>query len=316
MMGREVAVAGWRRQGGSPHFGECFPPGRRLARPLSGLAAGILYASTGVDTRAAITQAILGPYPDGRDSSWHTAGGEELLRANNDPFNIAMQIARCFPGVNFSWDNDGPPGEVSVAFMLNLQPSGEETWGKPSSPAHDITLTNLQRAVLTISRSAAGTRAELAAAAAQSRASMRFYQWLSVIIGATTTILVSIKSMSNGTAGDRGYFVGIFAVVFSALGTAIASINSFEGPNDAYVRSERGLLQVRQLHLELALQVAQEQDLCRGFDPNKADEPRARRMADLSVRLKELVASSGSSGNVPSTTGGAGSSGSSSSASH
>lgn len=272
---------------------------------LCGLGASTLFALGGTEIRSLMTPAIFRPYPDGRDSSWHTAGGEERVRASNEHFNIALQISRCFPGINLAWGNEGPPAKVSVAFMLNMQPNGEEIWTNADTQASDVELTNWHRAVLTISRSAIATRTELAASAAQSRSTMLLYQWLIVIVGALTTVLVSIKSMSNGEeSNNRGYFlVGILAVVFSAIGTALASINSFVGPNDAYVRSERALLQVRQLHLELALQVAQEKDVCHSFDPDKTDDPRGKQLTDLSTRLKEVVASSGFSSNSSSAAG-------------
>ena len=273
---------------------------------LCGFIAVALLVSAGPTTRALVSQAFLGPYPDGRHASWHTPSGEEIIRAGTVHFNIALQISHCFPGLDFSKGIDGLPGKAVIAFMLNMQPNGEERWGDNTGLGPDIVPTNLQRTVLTISRAATAERGELAASAAESRRTMLLYQWLIVIVGAMTTILVSIKAMSNATTDNRTYFViGILAVVFSAVGTGLASINSFTGPSEAYIRAERGLLQARQLHQELELQAAQETDLCRDFDPDKTDDPRAKRLADFSGRLKELVASSGVGASVSSATSGA-----------
>lgn len=305
---------------------------------LAGIVAGTVWLASSKETRAAIEQALFGPYPDGRDPSWHTPAADELLRANTEHYLIALTVSRCFKGVKFYWGNEGPPTWLVTTFMLNMQPNGELIFGGdmltpaeaspgktplPDDPANnpaagkfptaysspsrmpppDVQLTNLQRSILNISREASLARAEFAGSASNSRSDMLFYQWMIVIVGALTTILVSIKSMSNGTEHGRAYFiVGILAVVFSACGTALASMNSFLSPNDNYVRSERALLQVRQLHWELAQIVAQNTDLCVGYDPTKADDPRGKQLTDLSTRLKELIASSGVSGNASSGT--------------
>src|SRR5579863_443903 len=251
---------------------------------IFGLTVAFVLVFSSADTRLQIKQALQGPYLDGRDATWHTAGGSELIRANNDHFNIALQFASCFPNVNFAWGSDGPPASVSVALMLGLMPSGEESWSSPTDDMPILKLTNFHREVLSMSRSLAALRTELAESAARSRANMVLLQISSIIIGAVTTILVSLKAMSDGTTQYKGVFfaIGIFAIVFSAIGTAVAGMNSFLSPTDSYNRSERSLQQARQMQNDLEFFVGQQgnDQLCRDFDYTSSADTRNKWLSD------------------------------------
>jgi hypothetical protein len=98
--------------------------------------------------------------------------------------------------------------------------------------------------------------------------------------------------------------------VFSAASTAVSSMNSFLAPTDAAVRSERTLNQLRALHTELVMQVAEDKDICKEFNPDSTDDVRAKKMAAISARLKDLLASAtGLTGGSASGPGGSSSSG-------
>jgi hypothetical protein len=261
----------------------------------------MLFALLSPETRSNVVGIIKGPYPDGRDSAWHTPAGEELIRATTDHFIIAIPLSKCFKGVDLSLNgSDQIAGQVSLAFLLGLQPNGEQSWGTSPSSAPDIQLNNYQRTILYISQSISRARGELASSAAQNQSSMISYQFLIIILGAMTTILVSIKSMSQGNT--KPYFViGILAVVFSASGTAMSSINSFVGPSEAYVRSERALLQLRQLHMDLELLIAEDKNVCKEFDAESLNDTRAKKIADIAGRLKEIVGQTGIASNASSS---------------
>jgi len=247
---------------------------------------------------------------------WSTVAGQELQRANEEHWYIALPLTRCFREIDLS-DTQNVPGQVTVAFMLGQMPDGSDSWGASAAHPPEFELTNYQRSVLLLSHSIARARAQLAAAADAAQTKMVRYQWCIVIVGALTTILVSIKSMSQGQS--RPYFVvGIMAVVFSAAGTAVSSMNSFDSPNASFVKTERGLVQLRQLHLDLALMVFVEKDNCSGMETIDADagnsgnsayrDERAKRLADMTNRLKEILATSGFGGEgvgaAPETAGG------------
>lgn len=149
------------------------------------------------ETRRAVVEAISGPYPDGRNASWHTPAGEELIRSNNEHYLIAYYIAQCFKGVTLATDQSGPPAKVSIPLLLGLQPSGEISWDNTIQDPNNVDLkpTNYQKSILVLSQSISAARTQLASSVAASD-STRFLLQISIMaIGALTTIFVSIKSI-------------------------------------------------------------------------------------------------------------------------
>jgi hypothetical protein len=133
---------------------------------------------------------------------------------------------------------------------------------------------------------------QIASIVADSRAKMELYQWTLIILGAITTILVSIKAMSNERT-PVFVAIGILAIISSALGTACSGIISFYSPNDTYVRSERALLQLRQLHTDLSFEVASAVALCKPINSENPDDLKTKSLKDLSTRLTEILTASG-----------------------
>jgi Protein of unknown function (DUF4231) len=261
------------------------------------------------ETREKVVEAITGPYADGRSAAWHTAAGDELIHANTQHFNIAYEISRCFPAINFPYfqgNDKGWYGNIAATFKLGLQPNGEQSWGDTPQGAAEIKLTNYQRSILVLSNATSIARTQVASAAAESDTARYVLQIVIIFVGALTTILVSIKSILEKDAA-HSLAIGICAVVFSAAGTALSSINAFVGPGESYTKSERALLQARQIHLDLALIVAQDKNICIEFDPDKSSDTRTKKITDLSVKLREIVGLADVGGNLPaSQTSGAG----------
>jgi hypothetical protein len=58
------------------------------------------------------------------------------------------------------------------------------------------------------------------------------------------------------------------------------------------------------LQLDLILLVAQEKGtgLCEQYDPDKSTDARAKKLADISDKLREIVGISGSAGSLPAGT--------------
>jgi hypothetical protein len=190
--------------------------------------------------------------------------------------------------------------------MLGLEPTGELTWpdggeSVGTKPVLKLKLNNYQAPILVLSDAISRARMQIAGIVADSKAKMELYQWTLIILGAITTILVSIKSMSSERT-PVFVAIGILAIISSALGTACSGIISFYSPNDTYVRSERALLQLRQLHTDLSFEVANAVAPC---DPIKSDNPddlKTKNLKNLSTRLTEILYASGtgtSSGQNP-----------------
>ena len=257
------------------------------------VAAGIVKP----ETRQALRAAIMGAYPDGRDASWHTPAGEELIRANSEHYYVAFDIAQCFGAIaaDFAW-RQGPSDRIAIPFMLGLGPNGENTWSGLGEFTN-VKLTNYQRSILTLSSAISSARTQLAAAAAANETTRYLLQVSIIIIGALTTILVSIKSIIDKNA-TYSMQIGILAVVFSAGGTALSSLNSFVGPSESFATAERALIQARQLQLDLGLFVAQQKDICAEFDPDKTVDTRTKRITELSGKLRDILGS-GLGGSLP-----------------
>lgn len=274
-----------------------------LAAPLGASCFAVFIFSSG-ETQTNIIHAVW-KTSDNRDPAWHTRAGEELTKADADHYWIITPLGNCFKGVDLTTREI--PGQVQAKFMLWLRPDGGDSWNDRAPEAPDIQLTNYERSIVLLSHTIARARTEFAGQAARQGSRMDWLQFSIVIVGGITTILVSIKSLSSETKpSDSGgsqahlrnlYFaIGISAVIFSALGTALSSINAFLSPGDAYVRAEHALVELRQLHIDLAQQVYQDVNPCTSFDTAALDDARAKKMADLWSRLKDILSSAGSGG--------------------
>jgi hypothetical protein len=79
---------------------------------------------------------------------------------------------------------------------------------------------------------------------------------LSIAIGMITTILVSVSSTEFGRGdGPPQRLIRVFAIIFPALGTAVAAVISFYGPQGEWVQASRTLASETQLHDQIALTV-------------------------------------------------------------
>ncbi|WBL76559.1 hypothetical protein I3J27_26495 [Bradyrhizobium xenonodulans] len=273
---------------------------------VSGFTAAVYYGSE--------IQAWLNKHGS-TESAWNTPAGEELIRANHLHFLIASTISQCFPGVDLAWGRDGPPSNVSIPLILGLQPSGEIQWQSTKSVGKTATikLTNYQRTVLALSNGTTLLRMQLASTAADTKFTRNLLQTLIVAVSALTTILVTMKSIIDTAASSRTRtMLGIFAIIVAAAGTALASLNTAVTPGESFAKAQHALTQARQVQLDLNLLVASDKRICKEFDPDKANDPLAKKMAELSNKVKEIVASSETTG----TTSGGGSQTGQSSPSH
>jgi hypothetical protein len=234
---------------------------------------------------------------------------QELTLAASRHYFIAQAISKCYKGINLSVSKlppKTPPGSevVNAAFLLGLQSNGSYEFGSDNStgPA-DFKLSNYHNALIHLSDGISGYRVRFAANVARQRARMDLAVWATAVIGTIATVLISLKSVLSHEA--HGYFaVGIFAIIFSSVGTAAASLNSFYSPYDKYTRSEQGLLQLRHLHNDLNFYIAQrvsEQD-CKADQSLSPDSANAKEVKDFRDRFSEILNGIGNTGAVESTT--------------
>jgi hypothetical protein len=137
-------------------------------------------------------------------------------------------------------------------------------------------------AAIILSNEIGRSRVDVAGNKTRDNAWTQIIEWALVLIGAITTVLISIKSL---TAERSSVFtaIGIAGIIFSTLGTSLAAINSFYSPRSIYERDERTLSNLRSLHLQLVNGLTREPDLCQSWD-NRGQDWRFVRIKSLADR--------------------------------
>ncbi|MGL3105338.1 hypothetical protein [Bradyrhizobium sp. BR 1432] len=208
---------------------------------------------------------------------------------------IAAAVASC----SNIQDLDAQPDFIRAALRLDTLPNGSRGYfpSKERQSSGTLTLSNYQRAVIYLSDSITRSRVESATAANLNYSSMFWFQLAIVGIGAITTILISIKSIAptgdSPTTNNLSLWVGILAIIFSSLGTATSALNSFYGPRESYLKSERSLAGLRQLHSDIAAKIAsttlQPPDKCPKFDPKDKDDTYGKQVQDWATKLGTIL---------------------------
>lgn len=104
----------------------------------------------------------------------------------------------------------------------------------------------------------------------------RWYQMLILGLGAGATIFVSLRAILDGNKGAASV-VGVLAIIFSAAGVAVSSMNSFEGSQAIVLRDQRALSQLQQLHWRVASDVLKQHAIC---NDNAVPSDKAMEMVD------------------------------------
>jgi hypothetical protein len=236
------------------------------------------------------------------DPVWDTPAGRELDAAVSHHFYVALPVSLCYPKLDLA-HRSALPTIVQSSFLLGLMPNGSHSWDDvPADPKSmpfadaekPFRLNNFQSSLLYLSDNIAQSRAQAATGVAENNAERNRYEWGIVIIGALTTIFISIKSMS--TSQSSWYVaIGILAILFSAVGTSASSLNAFYAPSDGYIRNQKSLTQLRQLHADLGRYVASiGDDICKPMDANNAQDTKAKSVKEFSTRFIEITGAANS----------------------
>jgi len=236
------------------------------------------------------------------------AAKQEWRLAASRHYFIAQAISRCYTEIDLTVstlpDNAITTSPIiNAAFLLGLQPNGTYEFGSGSSgaPPGFKPLSSYHNALIHLSDGVAGYRVRFATNVARQRSRMDLAVWAIAIIGAIATILISVKSVLNHQA--HGYTaIGIFAIVFSAIGTSASSLNSFYAPYDKYTRSEQALLQLRHLHYDINDYIARRinDKQCKDDQDLEPQSAHAREIKDYSDRFGEILNGLSNSGAVES----------------
>jgi hypothetical protein len=259
----------------------------------------------------------------GRTTDRADAAYHEWRLASADHKNVAESVAAC-SGIGTL---AGQPAYIRDELRLDVLPDGKHFQpasandpkaGEPRDAAStpkalaEFSMSNYARTAIYLSDSIVRARIESANNAASSHSTMLWFQWSIVIIGALTTILISLKSIvtSDDALKRLSFHIGIAAILLSSIGTATAGLNSFFGPRESYLKAERSLASLRQLHSDIAVQIAaireppgkQDRRECPSFDPAAKDDPLAKQVQDWKTKLNAIANSSDSGSSSPSET--------------
>ena len=182
-------------------------------------------------------------------------------------------------------------------FLPNVKSSEQTPWQLAQTTINRINVpadANFHGSIAALNYAVADERLQSIRSAEDSGRKASVFQILIIVIGALTTVAVSLRTMDTliGESAMRG--LSIAAILLSALGTGAASLNSFYAPREASVRQVRGLVQLKQLHQELYVYLSAERcditPMAR-VDSQQADltDPRARRIRLWHSQLQQIV---------------------------
>ena len=171
----------------------------------------------------------------------------EPFTAYGDHWHIALWFASCLGHTSI--------GELPDVLVAQLTPFGMATWSgakisvdKP--PA--IQLREVSELSLNLYRDRIGGAAAVRAASKN----YEIMQWIIILLGLITTIVVSLSSTEYGKGEERlAKSLRLVAITLPALGTMVAAANAFYAPSQKALQATRTLASLGQLHSQIALEV-------------------------------------------------------------
>jgi hypothetical protein len=194
--------------------------------------------------------------PDDTAPRLNASAYAEFLAAQADHAAILATSAQCADQVaNFKH-----PLKLDARFLA-IAPDGRALPDVVALTQPVVETPSYLLAAIHLSYNIGRARVDLAGRQIEDYVWLQVFQWAIVVIGAITTILISVKSMA--TERTRFYqLIGTVAIVFSSVGTAVAGLNSFYSPKTTYEQTTRSLATLRQLHIQLASGIARENQIC------------------------------------------------------
>jgi hypothetical protein len=155
---------------------------------------------------------------------------------------IVSAILRCH-GIDDV--NAIPEQQLPTLHILGNEPVSHQNYAPIKFSGTDIAIAYMSKEIL-------DQRASISEQVSLSDdARFKWQAWV-IGIGAISTILVSLTSTRSDMKGPVIKTIGILAIVFSAIGTASASLATFVGADLAYKNNKQTLEQLRALHSEVA----------------------------------------------------------------
>jgi hypothetical protein len=128
-------------------------------------------------------------------------------------------------------------------------------YGDTSRKTVAKTPTVQEMSIVQLSNAMLNQRVELARKANDSYSWLQYIQWLTILIGLVTTVVVSISTTELFGKVDTPLGKGLrfLAIFLPALGTAVAAINAFYNPRDDWNKASNTLANLTQLHGQMSV---------------------------------------------------------------
>jgi hypothetical protein len=220
------------------------------------------------------------------------AGRNELIAARVD-HDAILAVGYSCPA-----PNDSAP-TIKVADHL-LTMAADDTTQQPTGsapPPMALQEPSYMLAAIVMSQHIGWARIALAEEARWTSVSMQIFQWWVVVIGAITTVLISIKAISNERTNSH-LAIGIAAIIFSTVGTAVATMNSFYAPRVTHDQDQRSLQALQALHLELATAITREESVCDPLNKGPADW-RVKRIKAIAAQYAAVMSATQAPSSAP-----------------
>jgi hypothetical protein len=199
---------------------------------------------------------------------------KEFDTARSDHATIALNVGECY------WKDIGQPPQwprqVRIALMLDFDNRLTHRIAYASMAGSDgmdmkFVLNPFHAAAISFSDRISRDRIQFGRELEDSRDTAFWYQRGILALGALGTILISLRAMVEDNS-KLSRFVGVSAIVVSAVGASMTSMNTFDNSQAVAARDQRALAQLQQLHWRIASDVLTRPELCGnpGAAPGKA----------------------------------------------
>jgi hypothetical protein len=217
----------------------------------------------------------LNPNPHGLSSSaWH-----ELVAARVEHHAIVDLRSACPPEAS---------GIVSTHELTEIVPDDDSANADQAQP--DKPMPGYLMAAVFLSNAIGRARVEAATEVARYSLSMQGFEWAIILIGAASTVLVSLKSAVSNES-SLALPLSIVAIVASALATSASGLNAFYSPRTEHEKSLQQLISLQHLHADLAGGMMREagvaEAICGSMSGDK--DWKFRRIKNFSDRFQAIL---------------------------
>jgi hypothetical protein len=171
----------------------------------------------------------------------------ELWAAYADHWTIATWFASCMGVPSIS--------DLPDVLAAQLTPFGQGDWAGAKTNADKLPTIH-QRQVIQLSLTLYRQRIAGAGNVQSATAQAAIMQWIIILLGLLTTIVVSLSSTEYGKGEEtRTKLLRLTAIMLPAVGTAAAAVNAFYAPSQKALQAGRTLSSLSQIHNQIASEV-------------------------------------------------------------